>query len=191
MNITSKSRYALKIMMDLTHYRSLPHVKRVDIAKRQGIPPDYLDQIMVRLRSGKLVESIRGRGGGYRLARSPDTISLWDVFGTVEDSIYPVGCVGGSAHSCDFEAGCVAKSAWEDIFSAIKSPLEKIKLTSIADKWADKHRMCPIGGIRECRGGGSALKSIQDANPANCMNNVMESLGGLQSSVDPETEGVL
>lgn len=162
MNLTSKSRYALKIMMDLTHHRSLPHVKRVDIAKRQGIPPDYLDQIMVRLRSGRLVESIRGRGGGYKLARSPESINLWDVFGAVEDSIYPVECIGDS-HSCGFEAACVAKSAWEEIFSAIKTPLQKMTLIDIATKWNDEQRMCPIGGIRECRAGGSALSDIQDS----------------------------
>lgn len=160
MNMTSKSRYALKIMMDLTHYRAQPHVKRIDIAKRQGIPPDYLDQIMVRLRSGKLVESIRGRGGGYKLARPPELISLWDVFGAVEDSIYPVECVG-KTHACDFETACVSKSAWDEIFAALRAPLKQMNLMSIADKWANEHRMCPVGGLRECRAGGSALDEIQ------------------------------
>ena len=159
MNITSKSRYGLKIMMDLTHHRNLPHVKRNDISKRQGIPPDYLDQIMVRLRSGKLVESIRGRGGGYRLARSAESISLWDIFGTVEESIYPVGCVGDN-HSCGFETGCFAKSAWEEIFGALKKPLSEMSLIYITEKWANENLMCPVGGIRECRAGGSALNGL-------------------------------
>ena len=114
---------------------------------------------MVRLRSGKLVESVRGRGGGYKLARSPESINLWDVFGAVEDSIYPVECIGDT-HACNFEAACVAKSAWEEIFAAVRTPLQQMTLVDIAAKWATEHRMCPIGGIRECRAGGSALNSI-------------------------------
>ena len=130
MNITSKSRYALKIMMDLAHYSPLPSplpgplpsllpttlengsatgktpgsaiIRRNDIARRQGIPTEYLDQIMMRLRGANLVDSVRGRAGGYRLGRNAESITLWDVFASVEDSIFPVECV---AHGdrCGFE----------------------------------------------------------------------------------------
>lgn len=152
MNFTSRSRYALKIMMDLAHFRALPLVRRAEIAKRQGIPPDYLDQIMIRLRTGKLVESVRGRGGGYRLARAPEEISIWDVFGCVEDNIYPVECVTPN-HACGFEESCVSKDAWTEIFESIQKPLQKITLSGLVERWGDEQRMCPIGGLRECRSG--------------------------------------
>lgn len=73
--------------MDLAHYSHLPLVRRGEIAGRQGIPTDYLDQIMIRLRAGKLVESTRGRSGGYRLARPAKDITMWDLFSSVEESM--------------------------------------------------------------------------------------------------------
>lgn len=153
MNLTSKSRYALKIMMDLAHFSHQPLVRRSDIASRQGIPTDYLDQIMIRLRAGKLVESTRGRCGGYKLARPADQITMWDLFSSVEESIVPVECIS-KGHSCDFESSCVAKNAWVEIFGAIRSSLSKITLASLAGRWANEHTQCPQGGIRECRSGG-------------------------------------
>lgn len=156
MNLTSKSRYALKIMMDLAHYSAPPSadaagvVRRSDIARRQGIPTEYLDQIMIRLRAASLVESIRGRAGGYRLGRTPAQINLWDVFSAVEDSIYPVECV--ATESCDFAPSCITHDAWSSIFASMREPLVKTTLAEATNKWADEHRMCPAGGIRECRG---------------------------------------
>ncbi|MEY4631458.1 MAG: Fe-S cluster assembly transcriptional regulator IscR [Pseudomonadota bacterium] len=156
MNLTSKSRYALKIMMDLAHYSAPPSdqaaaiVRRSDIARRQGIPTEYLDQIMIRLRSANLVESVRGRSGGYRLGRAADRITLWDVFAAVEDGIYPVECV--ATENCGFAPSCITHDAWSSIFAAMREPLVKTTLAEATDKWADEHRMCPAGGIRECRG---------------------------------------
>lgn len=154
MNLTSKSRYALKIMMDLAHHRELPLVRRAEIARRQGIPPDYLDQIMIRLRAGDLVESVRGRSGGYRLQRDANQITLWDIFGTVEDGIYPVECLE-TGHTCDFEPGCLTFPVWQEIFEAIKGPLSKINLLDVTQRNAQDARMCPIGGVRECNSGTS------------------------------------
>jgi Rrf2 family protein len=179
-NITSKSRYALKIMMDLAHYSPLPSplpgplpgllattlengsataktpgsaiIRRNDIARRQGIPTEYLDQIMMRLRGANLVDSVRGRAGGYRLGRSAESITLWDVFASVEDSIFPVECV---AHGdrCGFENSCITRGPWTEIFESMRAPLIKMTLADATFRWADEHRMCPAGGIRECRGG--------------------------------------
>jgi Rrf2 family protein len=158
MNLTSKSRYALKIMMDLAHYGAIqPLVRRNDIAIRQGIPTDYLDQIMIKLRSGNLVESVRGRSGGYRLARDPLQITMWDVFSTVEGSMIPVECIG-SGHACDFEASCSSKDAWNTIFSAVKVSLGSITLSRLASDWAAEAVGSKIiegllPNVRECRGG--------------------------------------
>lgn len=171
-NITSKSRYALKIMMDLAHHSPVPNppppesesgfiagnpplaaiIRRNDIARRQGIPTEYLDQIMMRLRGASLVDSVRGRAGGYRLGRNAESITLWDVFASVEDSIFPVECV---AHGdpCGFENSCITRGPWTEIFESMRAPLMKMTLADATFRWADEHRMCPAGGIRECRGG--------------------------------------
>lgn len=168
MNITSKSRYALKIMMDLAHYSPISPtpedgseavkaplsaiIRRNDIARRQGIPTEYLDQIMMRLRGAHLVDSVRGRAGGYRLGRHAESITLWDVFASVEDSIFPVECV---AHGdrCGFENSCITRGPWTEIFESMRAPLVNMTLADATSRWADEHRMCPAGGIRECRGG--------------------------------------
>jgi Rrf2 family protein len=160
-NLTSRSRYALKIMMDLAHYGATkPLVRRSEIASRQGIPTDYLDQIMVKLRSGNLVESTRGRSGGYRLARPANEITMWDLFSSVEESMIPVECIS-SGSPCDFESSCSSKDAWNTIFVSIKLSLSGISLGTLAAQWAGEQTqlddMSTAGSAKstqECRGGG-------------------------------------
>ena len=153
MNITSKSRYALKIMMDLALHASSSHSHRQDIVRRQGVPPDYLDQIMMRLRRGQLIESIRGRGGGYRLARPAHQISVWDVFHVVEDSMIPAQCVEGE-QSCDFEVACMTRDAWQTIYDSIRNNLQNMSLSQLLTDDVAKHKLCPAAGTRLCMGGG-------------------------------------
>jgi len=182
-NLTSRSRYALKIMMDLARYgANQPLVRRSEIAARQGIPTDYLDQIMVKLRAGNLVESIRGRSGGYRLARPADSITMWDLFSSVEESMIPVECIS-SGQACDFESSCSSKDAWSVIFSAVKASLGGIKLETLASQWAIEFpemvdaMLDPGRGalpVQECRGGGKfeTLDSAAYAQSKNCSNGV-------------------
>lgn len=163
MNLTSRSRYALKIMMDLARYGATqPLVRRSEIASRQGIPTDYLDQIMVKLRAGNLVESIRGRSGGYKLARPADEISMWDLFSSVEESMIPVECIS-SGQACDFESSCSSRDVWYSIYGALKSSLSEIKLGAMAKRWAGEisltgepssHQLSSATMVQECRGGG-------------------------------------
>lgn len=153
MNLTSKSRYALKIMMDLAHFSYQPLVRRNDIANRQGIPTDYLDQIMIRLRAGNLVQSTRGRSGGYKLARPAKEITMWDLFSSVEESMIPVECIS-KGHACDFGGSCVSKNAWVDIFGAIKQSLSQISLDTLAKQWANELENAHASGVTECKGGG-------------------------------------
>lgn len=147
MNITSKSRYALKIMMDLAqHGEDVVH--RSDIAARQGIPLDYMDQILSRLREAGLISSMRGRGGGYRLARSSDEISMHEIFTAVEDSFEPVQCLDGG-RGCLAEHFCGSKGAWGIISGAIRQSLSGIILSEIAGRPAptpDKS-----SNLQECR----------------------------------------
>lgn len=177
MNLTSKSRYALKIMIDLACYGNEGQlVRRNEISARQGIPTDYLDQIMIRLRSGKLVASTRGRSGGYKLARAACEISAWDVFSSVEEGIVPVECIE-SGHVCDFENSCSSKDAWTKIFSDIRSSLKLILLSDLAGQSAfEKSSQRDLGHLnanntfatKECRGGRSGILSgVLATSPVN------------------------
>ena len=156
MNLTSRSRYALKVMLDLARHRSDQLVRRQDIVRREGIPAKYLDQILVRLRRSALIVSVRGRAGGFRIARQPEDISMWDIFRGVEDGIYPVECVD-EQEDCRFAVSCVATEPWQVIFAAMRQELVAISLADFADSSALQHRMCPMAGIRECRPGREPL----------------------------------
>jgi Rrf2 family protein len=156
-NLTSKSRYALKIMLDLAHHAHEAHVHRRDIAKRQGIPTDYLDQIMIRLRKGGLVESVRGRGGGYRLAKDPASISIWDLLLVAEGNLDPVQCLA-TGEGCGFDISCISHDAWSKIYIAMRQPLEQMMLGDLVLKDLPIHQLCPAGGIRECKAPNSAAK---------------------------------
>ena len=130
MNITSKSRYGMKIVLDLAFYQASGLVKRSDIAKRQGIPSKYLDQIMIGLRSEGIVESIRGREGGYKLAIDPNELSVWDVFCSVEDNFFlPVEC--SEDHSgCVYEPSCVSSDVWKKVFLKMKVAMSGLTIAS-------------------------------------------------------------
>lgn len=149
MNITSRSRYALKIMMDFARVPVGDLVKRQDITRRQGVPAKYLDQIMVLLRRGGLIESVRGREGGYYLTRSIGKISVWDILEAVESGLVPVLCLE-EEQSCAYEASCVTANPWRVIFDNIKAPLARLTLGDLCRDFADERKMCPVGGIREC-----------------------------------------
>lgn len=157
MNLTSRSRYALKIMLDLAKYRDEPLVRRQDIVHRQGVPAKYLDQILVRLRKAHLVDSIRGRTGGYRIAQDIADISLWDIFRAVEAGIYPVECVD-EHEDCMYSSSCVTSGPWQLIFNTLKDQLQGMTLGDLEKEYAVEEKMCPMAGIRECKHGREPLR---------------------------------
>ena len=130
MQITSKSRYALKIMMELAQAGENQLSKRAFIATKHKIPLDFMDQITLRLRKKHLLTSVRGPLGGLRLSLPADQITVWDIFFAVEDHIYPVRCL--HEHSCDQEHDCIAYDAWHTIFFAIQNELKTRNLSSLS-----------------------------------------------------------
>jgi Rrf2 family protein len=90
--LSTRGRYALRAMIDLALHTNGP-VLRSDIAKRQEISADYIEQLFVKLRRAELIESVRGPGGGYTLAKSADQIRAGDIIRTVEGPIALVHCV--------------------------------------------------------------------------------------------------
>jgi Rrf2 family iron-sulfur cluster assembly transcriptional regulator len=133
---------------------------RSDVSARQGIPLEYMDQILGRLRDAGLIASTRGRGGGYRLAKEAAEISMHDIFTSVEDAYQPVQCLDGHKEGvapCGASPICVSKDVWSDISLAISRSLSGIIL---ADVVARHNPMRPGGaealpdglmGLQECR----------------------------------------
>lgn len=163
MNLTSRSRYALKIMLDLAHRRHDPLVRRQEIVTRQGIPSKYLDQILIKLRRAELVESVRGRTGGYRIARDIHQISVWEVFRAVEDGIYPVECVDEHQHQgCEFMHSCAAVEPWQIIFEAMRNCLEGINLQDFESRFGQGQKTSSNVGVKECRQGREPFRILAD-----------------------------
>jgi Rrf2 family protein len=167
-NITSKGRYALKIMIDLALHVEDGKQQRLEIAERQGIPPDYIDQILSRLRASQLIESIRGRYGGFLLDKEPSEISAWDIFAAAEDTLYPVRCMESTGCGCD--QSCSTKDIWGDLFSDLEMNLRKKSLTHLVDVWKRSEDKTLVGEgfptlnrgqkiVRECK---APIKRLAD-----------------------------
>jgi len=153
--ITSRGRYALKIMMDLASTGQNPKQRRQDISERQAIPSDYMDHILASLREKGLIESIRGRNGGLQLAKPAREISVWDIFYAAEQSMSPVACID-DMDACVTSMSCATKGAWTEIYEAMKATFSRFDLATLASKYSETGAVADLSGVaglvRECRG---------------------------------------
>ncbi len=126
MKLSTKGRYAVTAMMDLAiHDRDGP-VTLADISNCQGISLSYLEQLFSKLRQSGLVEGVRGPGGGYRLAKTADKISVADVILAVDESIDSTRCKGDL--NCNRGARCLTHHLWNDLSDQLHSFLDNITL---------------------------------------------------------------
>jgi Rrf2 family iron-sulfur cluster assembly transcriptional regulator len=126
MKLSTKGRYAVTAMMDLAiHDRDGP-VTLADISNCQGISLSYLEQLFSKLRQSGLVEGVRGPGGGYRLARTADKISVADVIMAVDESIDSTRCKGDL--NCNRGSRCLTHHLWNDLSDQLYDFLNNITL---------------------------------------------------------------
>ncbi|MCU7803741.1 MAG: Fe-S cluster assembly transcriptional regulator IscR [Candidatus Thiodiazotropha sp. (ex Lucinoma annulata)] len=134
MKLTTKGRYAVTAMLDLSlHYGEGP-ITLADIAQRQGISLSYLEQLFSRLRKKSLVASVRGPGGGYSLGKSAEEIFVGEVISAVDENIDTTRCNG--AHNCQNNERCLTHDLWSDLSNQIYSYLNKISLQDLMDRKA-------------------------------------------------------
>jgi Rrf2 family protein len=128
---SARAEYGLRALMDLAaHYGEGPIQSRV-IARRQGLPEPYLNQLMSRLRRAGLVTSKRGPSGGHLLSRPPSEISLREAFEVLEGSVAPWWCVEVDDPDCEFAPGCGLRPVWKAIGSAAASVLGRLTLADL------------------------------------------------------------
>ncbi|MEC7642695.1 Fe-S cluster assembly transcriptional regulator IscR [Idiomarina sp.] len=129
MRLTSKGRYAVTAMLDVAMFAKQAPVPLADISERQGISLSYLEQLFARLRKRGLVISVRGPGGGYRLGRDADSISVGAVIDAVDESIDATKCQGkGNCHNGE---QCLTHSLWEGLSNRIAQFLDGITLAEL------------------------------------------------------------
>lgn len=128
--ISTKGDYGMRATIDLArNYSAGEPVQVKDIAERQDIPKDYLSLIMVDLRKGGIVESVRGPRGGYRLSRSPNDISMGEVLEILEGPIQLLECTSDTAHhQCSRLTGCSMRTVWSHLTETISSVLHQTTL---------------------------------------------------------------
>lgn len=132
MKLTSKGRYAVTAILDLAfHARSGP-VPLPNIAGRQGLSLSYLEQLFTRLRKAGLVESTRGPGGGYTLARAAPEISVAEVIAAVDERVDNTTCSG--AGNCHEGEQCLTHELWDDLGSQISGFLGGISLQDLVNE---------------------------------------------------------
>ena len=101
MLISTKGRYALRVMIDLAEHRSGEFISLKEIAQRQEISEKYLESIIRTLVKAKVVESLRGKGGGYRLTKNPEQYTVGSILRLTEESLAPVACLESGAAPCE------------------------------------------------------------------------------------------
>ena len=131
MMISTKGRYALRTMLDLALNDEGEYIPLRDIAERQDISVKYLEQIVSALTRAGFVRSVRGTGGGYRLARKPEEYTVGMILRLTEGNLAPVACLEFEQNSCPRAADCVTLGIWEKLYDAINNVVDNITLADL------------------------------------------------------------
>ena len=138
MNITSKGRYALRVMLDLAQHPEDGFVSLKVTADRQKISLKYLEMIIAHLKKAGLVESTRGKEGGYRLTREPADYTILEILESIEDNLAPVSCIQAGSVQCDRAEACLTIPMWKELDDLTNRYLASVTLEDLlsGEKWA-------------------------------------------------------
>jgi Rrf2 family protein len=134
MLVSQKAQYALRALLELARQRDSGPVKVADIAEAQGIPPQFLTAILGQLRQAGLVESHRGREGGYTLRRSPSRLTVGQVLELVQGPSVLVDCLSSNKHHCATRESCVFFSMWRRVEHAMSDVLDGTTLQALVEQ---------------------------------------------------------
>jgi Rrf2 family iron-sulfur cluster assembly transcriptional regulator len=132
MRLSTKGRYAVTAMMDLAIYGSVGPVTLADISQCQGISLSYLEQLFAKLRKAKLVEGVRGPGGGYRLSRPASQISVAQIIAAVDEKVDMTQCSGNG--DCQDGEKCLTHDLWMDLSQRLYDFLDGITLSDFVER---------------------------------------------------------
>ena len=139
MMISTKGRYALRVMLDLAENQQGSYIPLKDIAKRQEISEKYLETILPALIKNNYLEGLRGKGGGYKLSREPETYTIGSILKLLEGSMAPVACLNGGKNHCARAAECKTLPMWEGLYKLIDDYFEGITLADLCNDREQLH----------------------------------------------------
>ena len=131
MLISTRGRYALRVMIDLAEHWNGDYIPMKDVAKRQDISLKYLEKIMPVLTKNDLVESIHGKGGGYRLNQAPEKYRVGDILRLTEGDLAPVTCLEANAKPCERTADCRTLPMWNKLNNLINEYLDSVTIADL------------------------------------------------------------
>lgn len=133
MKLTMKGDYGLRAMLDLAAYYGQGPIESADIANRQCIPEQYLDQILMALRKEGLIKSVRGPKGGHMLAKPPASITMAQVMRATDGYVPPMECLPNPAF-CQLSPGCALREVWRQIDEMTQSILTSTTIEELAQR---------------------------------------------------------
>ena len=139
MKISTKGRYGLRVMLELSQSYGQGPVRLSAIAKDQDISKKYLHSVLATLKTAGLVLSVRGAGGGYLLAKHPMQINVGEIVRALEGPFNPVECVGNPT-ACKQIETCVANEVWRDLGKAMSDVLEQITLEDLLTRQRNQQK---------------------------------------------------
>ena len=131
MLISTKGRYSLRVMIDLAEQKSDRYIPLKEIAARQEISEKYLESIIKLLVKGKFLTGLRGKGGGYKLTKSPEQYTVGSILRLTEESLAPVACLEADAPSCPRTCDCRTLSLWKGLDRVINDYLDNVTVADL------------------------------------------------------------
>lgn len=134
MHILALEEYGLRCLLQVAFHPSAEPVTAPEISRREGLGPEYVARIMAALRAGGLVVGARGPGGGYRLTRSADQISVWEALQVLGSELFPLGfcdCHPGQRRECIHIADCAIRAVWQNVEGTLRGALQQISLEDL------------------------------------------------------------
>lgn len=149
MKISTRGRYALRLMLDLALHDNGQYIKVKEIAARQKISDKYLEQIITMLSRAEYVKSVRGAQGGYRLSRAPEEYTVGMILRLTEGGLAPVACMEEDGAECERMDCCATLELYKRIDEAIKSVIDNMTLKELADIQREKENRGKLLDKRE------------------------------------------
>ncbi|MCI9430676.1 MAG: Rrf2 family transcriptional regulator [Lachnospiraceae bacterium] len=138
MKISTKGRYAVRVMLDLATNNTGEYIKVKEIASRQEISEKYLEQIISVLNKAGYVKSIRGAQGGYKIARDPSNYTVGMILRLTEGSLNPVACLDDEINECERCDTCETLEVWKDLAKAINSVVDHVTVADLVERQQER-----------------------------------------------------
>ena len=131
MLISTTGRYALRVMIDLAEHQSEDFIPLKVIAERQEISEKYLESIIKLLVKAKLLNGLRGKGGGYQLTRAPEQYTVGSILRLTEEALAPVACLAGESNGCERCGECPTLDFWTGLYAAVNNYIDRYTLADL------------------------------------------------------------